>query len=81
MYLLKIRLLDVEPEIWRRFVVPASITLDRLHDIIQIVMGCKAKLPVLMVQEHVLLKMLTVLPAILTFTVFLLIPGMKIMND
>ena len=38
-YLLKIRLLDIEPEIWRRFVVPGSITLDRLHDVIQIVMG------------------------------------------
>ena len=39
LYLLKIRLLDIEPEIWRRFVVPANITLDRLHDVIQIVMG------------------------------------------
>ena len=39
LYLLKIQLLDFEPTIWRRFVVPASITLDRLHDIIQIVMG------------------------------------------
>ena len=38
-YLLKIQLLDIEPVIWRRFAVPASITLDRLHDIIQIVMG------------------------------------------
>jgi len=38
-YLLHIRLLDIEPEIWRRFVVPASISLDRLHDVIQIVMG------------------------------------------
>lgn len=38
-YLLKIRLLEIEPVIWRRFVVPASITLDRLHDVIQIVMG------------------------------------------
>jgi len=38
-YLLKIRLLEIEPEIWRRFVVPADITLDRLHDVIQIVMG------------------------------------------
>jgi hypothetical protein len=38
-YLLKIQLLDIEPSIWRRFVVPASITLDRLHDAIQIVMG------------------------------------------
>ncbi len=38
-YLLKIELLDIEPPIWRRFVVPGSITLDRLHDVIQIVMG------------------------------------------
>ncbi|MCD6569685.1 MAG: plasmid pRiA4b ORF-3 family protein [Deltaproteobacteria bacterium] len=41
LYLLKIRLLDIKPEIWRRFVVPGSITLDRLHDVIQIVMGWK----------------------------------------
>lgn len=39
LYLLKIQMLDIEPTIWRRFVVPASITLDRLHDVIQIVMG------------------------------------------
>ena len=39
LYLLKISLLDIEPEIWRRVVVPAGITLDRLHDVIQIVMG------------------------------------------
>ena len=38
-YLLKIKLLTIEPEIWRRFVVSAGITLDRLHDVIQIVMG------------------------------------------
>jgi hypothetical protein len=38
-YLLKIQLVDIEPAIWRRFVVPAGITLDRLHDVIQIVMG------------------------------------------
>lgn len=38
-YLLKIQLLDIEPAIWRRFVAPAGITLDRLHDVIQIVMG------------------------------------------
>jgi hypothetical protein len=37
--LLKIRLLEIEPEIWRRFVVPAGISLDRVHDVIQIVMG------------------------------------------
>ncbi len=40
-YLLKIELLHIEPAIWRRFVVPADITLDRLHDVIQIVMGWK----------------------------------------
>jgi hypothetical protein len=39
LYLWKIRLLDIEPEIWRRFVVPVDITLDRFHDVIQIVMG------------------------------------------
>jgi hypothetical protein len=38
-YLLKIHLVDIEPVIWRRFVAPASITLDRVHDVIQIVMG------------------------------------------
>ena len=37
--MLKIRLLEIEPEIWRRFVVPSDITLDRLHDVIQVVMG------------------------------------------
>jgi len=39
MYLLGIEMIDIEPRIWRRFVVPAGITLDRLHDVIQIVMG------------------------------------------
>lgn len=34
-----IELEDVQPRIWRRFVVPSIITLDRLHDVIQIVMG------------------------------------------
>jgi len=38
-YLLKIQLQFIKPAIWRRFVVPADITLDRLHDVIQIVMG------------------------------------------
>lgn len=36
---LKITLVDSKPAIWRRFCVPAGITLDRLHDVIQIVMG------------------------------------------
>ena len=75
MCLLKVRLLDIDPEIRRIFVVPASITLDRIHDVIQIVMGCKTKLRVSMVQERALLKMLAVFLAILTFTVFLLIPA------
>ena len=39
LYLLRISVQDIEPEIWRRFVVPADITLDRLHDVVQIVMG------------------------------------------
>lgn len=38
-YLFKISLLGITPEIWRRFVVPADISLDRFHDVIQIVMG------------------------------------------
>ncbi|OXL40657.1 hypothetical protein CA284_08595 [Enterobacter mori] len=38
-YLLKITLNNVTPSIWRTFVVPADISLDRLHDVIQIVMG------------------------------------------
>jgi hypothetical protein len=41
LYLLTIELIDIEPKIWRQFVVPGSITLDRLHDVIQIVMGWK----------------------------------------
>ena len=40
-YLLKIQLLEIEPKIWRRFIVPADITLDRLHDVVQIIMGWK----------------------------------------
>jgi hypothetical protein len=39
LYELKIVLRDIKPEIWRNFVVPANIPLDRLHDVIQIVMG------------------------------------------
>lgn len=38
-YLLRIQLIDIEPAIRRRFVIPSRITLDRLHDVIQIVMG------------------------------------------
>ncbi len=39
LYALKVSLSEIEPEIWRRFVVPADIPLDHLHDVIQIVMG------------------------------------------
>ena len=37
-YQIYMELEDVSPKIWRRFVVPAAITLDRLGDVIQIVM-------------------------------------------
>jgi hypothetical protein len=36
---LRIRLLDVRPPIWRRILVPATITLDRLHAVVQAAMG------------------------------------------
>lgn len=36
---ISITLLDVDPAIWRRIEVPASFTLEGLHDVIQIVMG------------------------------------------
>jgi hypothetical protein len=35
----KIILLDVDPPIWRRVLVPASLTLRRLHETIQAAMG------------------------------------------
>ncbi len=38
-YQLKVTLLGSEPPVWRRFAVPANITLAKLHDVIQIVMG------------------------------------------
>jgi hypothetical protein len=38
-FVLRVVLNDVKPQVWRRFVVPASITLDRLHDCLQVVMG------------------------------------------
>ena len=36
---ISITLLDVDPAIWRRIEVPASMTLEGLHDVIQVVMG------------------------------------------
>jgi hypothetical protein len=38
-YQLKITLLDTKPPIWRRVQVPGSMTLSRLHDVIQLCMG------------------------------------------
>jgi hypothetical protein len=38
-YRLKVTLKDSEPVIWRRFLVPSTITLHRLHLILQDVMG------------------------------------------
>ena len=38
-YQLKVTLLDTTPPIWRRFAVPATFTLEKLHWVLQIVMG------------------------------------------
>lgn len=38
-FMLKITLQGSDPPIWRRFAVPADVRLDRLHDVIQTVMG------------------------------------------
>src|SRR5438552_7123636 len=36
---LRVVLDDIKPQIWRRLIVPAAITLDRLHDVLQVAMG------------------------------------------
>ncbi len=38
-YQVKISLLEIEPEIWRRLLVPRGVRLDRLHEIFQVAMG------------------------------------------
>jgi hypothetical protein len=38
-YQLKVTLLDSQPAIWRRFQVESGITLERLHRVLQVVMG------------------------------------------
>ena len=38
-YQIKIELIDFEPLIWRRVVIPADVTFRRLHDTIQFSMG------------------------------------------
>jgi len=39
LYQLKITLLGTKPPIWRRLVVPATITMAKLHDVLQTAMG------------------------------------------
>ena len=38
-YQLRIALLDIDPPVWRRVLVPGGFTLDRLHRVIQHAMG------------------------------------------
>jgi hypothetical protein len=38
-YQLKVTLKETKPPIWRRVLVPADVTMRRLHDILQVVMG------------------------------------------
>ena len=39
LYELRVELEDIEPLIWRRILVPGSIKLPKLHDLLQLVMG------------------------------------------
>jgi Plasmid pRiA4b ORF-3-like protein len=38
-YQIKVTLLYTEPPIWRRLLVPANLTLEQLHNVLQIAMG------------------------------------------
>jgi hypothetical protein len=38
-YQIKVTLLGTDPPIWRRLLVPADLTLEQLHDILQLAMG------------------------------------------
>src|SRR6266436_1454628 len=38
-YQLKVTLLGIDPPIWRRLLVPANLTLEQLHHVLQVVMG------------------------------------------
>ena len=39
LFQLKVALKGVKPPVWRRILVPADITLARLHDVLQVAMG------------------------------------------
>ena len=38
-YQLKVTLSGVEPQVWRRLLVPSTLSLKRLHQILQIALG------------------------------------------
>jgi hypothetical protein len=38
-YQLKVTLHGVKPPVWRRLLVPSSISLRKLHDILQVALG------------------------------------------
>lgn len=39
LYELHVELEDIQPRIWRKILVPGSIKLPQLHDLLQLVMG------------------------------------------
>jgi hypothetical protein len=53
-YELKLEMLEVEPLIWRRLLVPGSITLAQLHEVLQTAMGwTNSHLHEFIVGEHI----------------------------
>ena len=44
-YIIKIELLDTNPPIWRRVIMPADATFNRLHDVIQAVTNFQSGYP------------------------------------